>query len=123
MKLYRVVLVIITVVFAQNTFAVGGRVTGEVKKLRMHQYLDNSAWDNHAWFCLSDTTKIGSCLTSSEAPCNGAMALTLSKNDKKEMIAAVLSAQMARVSISVSVDDNYSLQGHCYARSIDVNIP
>ena len=121
MKLLKVSVFLLSAMLIQTTWAAQGTVVGTVKKVRVHQYLSNTGWDKYSWFCLDSPEVIGTCGTNSL--CNYSMALTISKDAPPEMFSLVLSAQTNKTEVTVRVNDDYKLEGYCYARWVETNVP
>ena len=107
-----------SIVFASSVFAESGSVTGTVEKIVLHQFNDDSAWDETVWFCVDDTEVVGGCGRVSHCSKEGNMALIISKNANPNIYSSVLAAKISKTTITVDVDDDYKFESFCMARSI-----
>ena len=96
-----------------------GIITGKVKYLRTHQYLDNSAWDKNTWFCLSSLEQIGSCRISADH-CGDSTQLFISRDAHPEVFSMIIAAQLSKTPLRVGVNDEFKVNNMCVARWIDI---
>lgn len=118
MKITNVIIIVCVGIFSGSALTAYGEITGKVKKIRTHQYLNNQGWDGHVWFCLDNAKKVGSCSTTSA--CNNHTALVVSKDAAPSVMSILLAAKMAKSDITVYLDDSNKLLGSCVARLIDI---
>lgn len=120
MKFKTSILFILTLsFFSLNAYAAQGTITGTVKYLRTHQYLDNTPWDKVSWFCLNSSTTVGSCPVLNYE-CGGSTLIVIAEEAQSEVFSLVLAAQMSGKELSVMVDDNKKVNGNCQAYWIDL---
>ncbi len=121
MNLKRIIhgaLPVLALLVSGDGICANGEISGKIKKLRTHQYLNNEGWDKKTWFCLDVNTTVGTCGIPSI--CDGNPIFVISEESHSEVFSIVLAAKMAKSRIKVQVNDSIKYEDYCMANWIEI---